>query len=72
MRWSTRLPRGPRRRLARSSARSASFAGGHNFDVAVFGVAHPAAQVEFAGFALDKPAKANTLHTALNEEMKNH
>lgn len=47
-------------------------AGGDNFDVAVFGVADPAAQVEFAGFAVNEPAKADTLHASLNEKMENH
>ncbi len=47
-------------------------AGGNHFHVAVFGVAHPAAQVELAGLALHKPAEADALHAALNEEMKNH
>ena len=47
-------------------------AGGDDFDIAVFGVADPAAQVEFAGFAVYEPAKAYALYAALNEEVKNH
>ncbi len=47
-------------------------AGGNYFDVAVFGVADPAAQVEFAGLAVHEPAEADALNSALNEEMKNH
>ena len=50
-------PRGPWRRLARSSARSAGGAGGDDFDVAVFGVADPAAEVEFAGLAVTNQRK---------------
>jgi len=49
-----------------------SGAGSNDFHVAVFRVAHPAAQVEFAGFPVNKPAEAYTLHATLNEEMKNH
>jgi hypothetical protein len=40
--------------------------------IAVFCVTHPAAKFELAGFALHKPAKANTLHAAFNQEMKDH
>ena len=47
-------------------------AGGHHFHFAVFGVAHPAAQVEFAGLSVNKPAEAYALHAATNEEMNNH
>jgi hypothetical protein len=42
------------------------------FNIAVFSVAHPTAQVELAGFALHEPAKANPLHAASDQEMKNH
>jgi hypothetical protein len=44
-------------------------AGGDNFHVTLFGVAHPATKVEFAGLAVHEPAEANTLHAALNEEV---
>jgi len=44
----------------------------HHFHVAVFGVAHPAAQVEFAGLAVYIPAEAHALHATLNQEMKDH
>jgi hypothetical protein len=47
-------------------------AGGHDFDVAVFGVADPAAEVEFAGFAVNEPAEAYALYATLNEKMENH
>jgi hypothetical protein len=40
--------------------------GGNNFHVAVFGVAHPAAQLKFTRLTLHKPAKAYTLHPPLN------
>jgi hypothetical protein len=45
---------------------------GNYFNIAVFGVANPAAQIKFAGFAVHIPAEADALHTTLNEEMKNH
>ena len=41
-------------------------------DIPVFRVAHPAAQVEFAGFAMDKPAESHALHPAANEKVKHH
>jgi len=44
----------------------------HDFNIAILGVAHPSAQLELCGLALDKPAEADALHAALNEEMKNH
>ena len=40
--------------------------------VALFGVAHPAAQVQLAGFAVYVPPEPNPLHAALNQEMKDH
>jgi len=43
-----------------------------DFNIAFFRVAHPAAKVEFAGFAVNEPAEADTLHPALNEKVKNH
>lgn len=47
-------------------------AAGDDFDVALIGVADPAAQIKFAGFTLDEPAETNPLHPALDEEVKNH
>jgi hypothetical protein len=47
-------------------------AGGDDFNVAIFGVADPAAEIEFAGLPVDKPAEAYTLHATLNEEVENH
>jgi hypothetical protein len=41
-------------------------------DVAVFGVADPAAEVELAGFAVNKPTKADTLYASLDKEVENH
>jgi hypothetical protein len=46
--------------------------GDDDFDIAVFGIADPAAQFEFAGFAMDEPPESDTLHATLNEEMKDH
>ncbi len=43
----------------------------NDFHLAVLGVAHPAAQVKHTGLTLDEPAKANPLHTALYEKVKN-
>jgi hypothetical protein len=46
--------------------------GGDDFHVAFFGVADPAAQIEFAGLAMYEPAEADALHAALNKEVKDH
>jgi hypothetical protein len=47
-------------------------AGSHNFHIAILCVADPAAQVEFAGFAVDEPAEADALNATLDEEVKDH
>jgi hypothetical protein len=47
-------------------------AGGDYFDIAVFSVADPAVELEFAGFTVNEPAEAYALYAALNEEMKDH
>jgi hypothetical protein len=47
-------------------------AGDHDLDVTVFGVANPAAEGEFAGFAMDEPAEADTLDASFNEEVEDH
>jgi hypothetical protein len=47
-------------------------AGSEDFHVAIFGIADPAAEVEFAGFAVNKPPEADALHAAANEEVENH
>src|SRR5437762_2930758 len=44
----------------------------HYFNVAVLSVAHPAAQFEFAGLAVNEPAKAHALHAPLDQKVKNH
>ena len=49
-----------------------NIAGGHHFHIAVLRVAHPASQVEFAGLAVDEPAKAHTLYAAFDEKVKDH
>jgi hypothetical protein len=41
-------------------------AGGEHFNLAVFGVAHPAAEIEFAGFAMNEPAEADALDPTTN------
>ena len=43
-----------------------------HFDVAIFGVAYPSAQSQLAGLAVNKPAEADALYPALNEEVENH
>ena len=48
------------------------FAMDYDFHIAIFGVAHPAAEIELAGFAVNIPAEAYALYAALNEEVKNH
>ena len=63
-----------------AAARSAAQAGpqlgqvghgalGHHLHLALFGVAHPAAQVQFAGLPLYVPPEANPLHSPLNQKM---
>jgi hypothetical protein len=41
-------------------------AGCDDLDMAVFGVAHPAAKIEPGGFAMDKPAKSDALDAAFD------
>ena len=43
-----------------------------DFNVAIFSVADPAGEAEFAGLAVDEPAEADTLYATLNKKMKNH
>jgi hypothetical protein len=45
---------------------------GDDFDVAVLGVADPAAEVELGGLALDEPAEADALDAAADQEVENH
>ena len=47
-------------------------AAGDDFDIAIFGVAHPAPKAQLAGLAMHKPAEADTLHAAFDEEVKDH
>ena len=47
-------------------------AGGDNFDVAIFGVANPATEIEFTGFAVNEPAKAYALYATFDEEVEDH
>lgn len=47
-------------------------AGGDDFNGALFGIAHPASQVEFAGFTMDEPPEPYPLHAPLYQEMKHH
>jgi hypothetical protein len=44
----------------------------NNLNMAVIGVAHPAVQAEFGGFAMDEPAEPNSLNTAFNHVVANH
>ena len=41
----------------------------YDFYFAIFGVAHPSAQLELGSLTLHKPAEADPLHAALNQEM---
>jgi hypothetical protein len=43
-----------------------------DFNLAGIGVAHPAAQAKLSGFAVNKPAKADALHTPTDEKVNNH
>jgi anthranilate synthase/aminodeoxychorismate synthase-like glutamine amidotransferase len=45
---------------------------GYDFYIAVFSVADPAAQLQFAGFTVNKPPKAHALHASLYKKMQNH
>jgi anthranilate synthase/aminodeoxychorismate synthase-like glutamine amidotransferase len=44
----------------------------HHFNIAVLGIAHPAAQLQLAGLAVHKPAETYPLHATLYQKMKNH
>jgi hypothetical protein len=46
--------------------------GGHDLNIAVLGIAYPAAQIEFTGLAMNEPAESHSLHTSANKEMQNH
>jgi hypothetical protein len=46
--------------------------GDDDFNVAVFGVADPAFQFQFAGFSVDEPAKAYALHPSPHQKMLHH
>ncbi len=41
-------------------------AGGDDLDMAVFGVAHPAAEIDRGGFAMHEPAESNALDAAFD------
>jgi hypothetical protein len=47
-------------------------AGSHNLNVTLNRVPHPATQAEFSRLTLHKPAEANALNSAFDEEMKHH
>ena len=46
-------------------------AGGDDLNVAVFRISHSAAHSERSGFAMDKPAEADSLYPAGNEIVAN-
>jgi hypothetical protein len=54
------------------SSEVSSIASGNDFDVSTVGVADPTAEIEFCGFAMHEPAKADALNPAANVEVKNH
>jgi hypothetical protein len=45
---------------------------GYDFNLAGIGIAHPAAQAQLSGFAVNKPAKADALHTPADEKVDDH
>ncbi len=47
-------------------------AGSDDFHIAILSIAHPSAQIEFAGFAMNEPAESHALHAPLNQKMENH
>jgi hypothetical protein len=47
-------------------------AGGDDLDGTVVGVADPAAEAQFRGFAVDEPAEADALYAATDEEVEDH
>ena len=49
-----------------------SLARGDYFDMSLVGVLHPAAQTKFSGFAVDEPAKTDSLNAAFDEVMTDH
>jgi hypothetical protein len=42
---------------------------GYDLYIPVLGVAYPAAQRKFVGFAMDKPSKPNSLNSSLDQKM---
>ena len=44
-------------------------AGGKHLHLTLFGVAHPATQIQLRRLALHKPAKPHALHTATDQKM---
>jgi hypothetical protein len=47
-------------------------AGSHNFNITLVRVPHPATKAKFSRLTLHKPAEANALNSAFDEEMKHH
>jgi len=47
-------------------------AGRDNLDMPIIGIAHPAMQAEGGGFAMDEPAKADSLNAACDEIVADH
>jgi hypothetical protein len=47
-------------------------AGDDDFDVALVGVADPAAETDLGGLALDEPAEADPLYPSLHQIMADH
>src|ERR1700679_2104359 len=45
---------------------------GHNLNVSLVGVLHPAVQAKFSRLPLHEPAEANPLHATLDQEMEDH
>jgi hypothetical protein len=66
-------------RAARAAAEAAAqfvqvlgVTGRNHLQIAIFSVADPALQFQFARFALDEPAEADPLNAATDKKVKNH
>jgi hypothetical protein len=45
---------------------------GNDFDIAVFGIANPAFQLQLAGFSMHEPSKAHSLYSSPHQKMQHH
>jgi hypothetical protein len=47
-------------------------AGDHHFYVSAVCIANPAMEIQLGGFAMNEPAKTDSLNSPADKEMKNH